>query len=138
MILHKKLDGKFDTMKQGDAQLTPKQRLINRLYSEGWVDCPGLGFPALSQFPTHDLRTFILGQLKNEGGWTRKVDLELAALIFSIPAHEFQVHPQLQFELKRLEAEGLITTQALKSSSEHRAKSDIAIVLTSNKTLQLG
>jgi hypothetical protein len=90
------------------VETTPTQRVIARLYAEGWVDCPNLEFPALSQHPIVDINTFILTQLQMAGGQMRYIDLRLATLIFAIPAHEFQFHPHLQPALNQLVVDGLI------------------------------
>lgn len=108
---------------------TATQRVVARLRSEGWVDCLELDFPALIQHPIPDLPAFILSQIKASGGWMWKEDLQLSALIFSIPAHEFQFHPHLRSALKRLEAEGLIEHQKLCKPSLRGEKLETAVFL---------
>ncbi len=125
-------------MQQKPRQTTPTQRVVTRLSSEGWVDCQDIGLPALSQHPLSDLRAFILNQLQQSGGWMRQIDLQLAALIFSIPAHEFQFHPRLRFMLKRLEAEGLIEVRPLGKAARPGRKPEMAIVLKNRPFARLG
>lgn len=125
-------------MQQNLRQTTPTQRVVTRLASEGWVDCQDLGLPALSQYPISDLRTFILTQLQQSGGWMRKIDLQLAALIFSIPAHEFQFHPQLRFVLKRLEAEDVVEVRPLDGATSPGRKPEMAIVLKTQSVARWG
>ncbi len=113
---------------QSPVQTTPTQRVVERLFSEGWVECHGLGFAALSQSTISDLRSFILAQLHHANGWMWKVDLQLSTLIFSLPAHEFQFHPHLRTTLSQLQAEGLIEFQEV---GEPYGKRETAISLTS-------
>lgn len=122
-------------MADNTAHTTPTQRVIARLYSQGWVDCPDLKFPALRQSPIPELREFILAQLDATGGCMDKVDLQLAALIFSIPAHEFQVHPHLHFTLQQLTEEGLIEIRHLKKPTARGYKTETTIALTSARAL---
>ncbi|PSB07753.1 hypothetical protein C7B76_27545 [filamentous cyanobacterium CCP2] len=90
---------------------TSTDRVIARLRSEGWVDCLSAGFPALSQQPLPDLQQFVLIQLYLREGRISKTDLEMNTLIFSIPAHEFQVHPRLRSALSQLKTKRLIEIQ---------------------------
>ncbi len=57
-----------------------------------------------------------------------KVDLELAALIFSIPGHKFQVYLHLRLILKKLKEEGLIELQRVKklTGRGYKTKTTIA------------
>jgi MinD-like ATPase involved in chromosome partitioning or flagellar assembly len=77
---------------------------VERLQAEGWVECSGLGFPALAQQSLTDLTTFVLEQLQENGGSIGLADLQLATLIFSVPIHQYEVHPHLPSVLKQLEA----------------------------------
>lgn len=95
-------------MLQTQTQSSSTQKVIQRLQAEGWVECPGLGFPALAPQPLSDLRAFVLEQLQESGGRMGLTDLQLGSLIFSVPTHQFEVHPQLPWVLKRLEAEGVV------------------------------
>lgn len=95
-------------MVQEFIPILPTQHVVDRLYAEGWVDCPGVKFAALSQRPLCNIRNFTLAQLQQSDGWMWRQDLELTALIFSITDHEFRVHPHLRPTLKQLEAEEVI------------------------------
>jgi hypothetical protein len=119
-------------MLQNVIQTTATERLVARLRSEGWVDCSHLGFLALSQYPLLDLRTFVLNQLQRQNAWMWKVDLQLATLIFSVPAHEFQFHPHLQSLLKQLQIEGVIQIQERNKPTSRGLKPELAIMLVSN------
>ena len=110
--------------------LTSTDRVILRLRSEGWVDCPGLDFPALSQPPVCDLSKFVLTQL-HDLGWLWQKELQLKSLIFSIPTHEFQVHPHLRQVLAQLEASGLIVLQRIGQPGQSKNKAETAIMLSS-------
>lgn len=104
-------------------------RVARRLQSEGWVQCPGLGFAALCQNQLGDLRTFVLERLQQEDNWLWEVDLQLATLIFSISAHEFQFHPHLETVLKQLENQRIIEIQAFKRPAGQRQQPERAIFL---------
>jgi hypothetical protein len=95
-------------MFQTPAHSQSTQKVMKRLQAEGWVECPGLGFPALAQHLISDLRAFVLDQLHKSGGRIGLADLQLAVLIFSVPTHQYEVHPHLPLMLKRLEAEGML------------------------------
>lgn len=70
---------------------------------------PGVGVSdALTQQPLSDLQAFVLEQLQGSRGQMELTDLQLAVLVFSVPTHQFEVHPHLPFVLKRLEAEGVV------------------------------
>jgi len=124
-------------MQYDTLHTTATQRVIARLYSEGWEDCPELKFPALRQHSLPELRGFILAQLEDAGGWMDKVDLELAALIFSIPGHKFEVHPHLHLTLNRLKEEGLIEFQRAQKLSPTGYKTKTTIALTSAHPLNM-
>ncbi len=124
-------------MQYDTLHTTATQRVTARLYAEGWVDCPELKFPALRQHSLTGLRGFILAQLEDAGGWMDKVDLELAALIFSIPGHKFQVHPYLHLALNRLSEEGLIEFQHAQKLSVTGYKTKTTIALTSAHPLNV-
>jgi len=108
---------------------TPTQRVIARLRSEGWVDCPNVGFPALSQHPLPNLRQFVVERLRHEGAWMWETDLKLATLIFAIPSHEFQFHPHLKGVLEQLEAEQVIKIQEWVKPSLRRHQFEPIILL---------
>lgn len=114
-----------------DQQSIPisTQRVIARLQAEGWVECFDLGFPALSQHAIADIREFILAQLQNAGGWMWLSDLQLSALVFSILTHQFEVHPQMRFMLKRLETERSVEIKQHIACSQRSARSDMAVFL---------
>ncbi|MBD1848984.1 hypothetical protein H6F87_02980 [Cyanobacteria bacterium FACHB-502] len=100
-------------MQQSSLVSTPAQRVVARLRSEGWVGCPGLGFPALWQHSDRtNLRSAVMQQLQQAGQWMWERDLQVAMLVFSIPAHEFQIHPHLKDVLNQLEVEGIIEIRA--------------------------
>lgn len=101
---------------------TPTERVVARLESEGWVKCTDLGFAALCQQPTTDLYTFVLNQLQQADTWLWESDLQLATLIFSIPDHEFQVHPHLKAVLQHLESQGMIEVQKFKTFTRQGEK----------------
>lgn len=107
---------------------TPTQKVVSRLRSEGWIDCPGLEVPALSQYPLSDLRSFVQIQLHRSCGWMWQDDLHLSALIFSVPNHRFEVHPKLPSTLQELESEGVIAFQQAKPPVP-TSKTAIAILL---------
>lgn len=124
-------------MEYDTLHTTATQRVIARLYSEGWVECPELEFPALKERSLAELRGFILAQLDAAGGCMDKVDLELATLIFSISGHKFQVHPHLHLTLKRLKEEGLIEFQRAQKLSAAGNKTETTIALTSARPLNM-
>lgn len=116
-------------MQQQFNPATSTSRVIARLQAEGWVECPRLGFPALGQNPMANMKAFILVQLQNAGGWMSQRDLKLSALIFSVPAHQFEVHPHLQSMLRHLEAEGTIQIRSLHRQTEERTETDAVVRL---------
>jgi len=97
-------------------------KVVERLQAEGWVECPGLGFPALAQHPLSDLRALVLEQLHRSGGQMELVDLQLAVLIFSVPTHRYEIHPQLPWLLQRLKAEGVIEITKARSAGASAAQ----------------
>jgi hypothetical protein len=115
---------------------TPTQKVVSRLRSEGWVDCPGLGIPALSQCQLSDLRSFVQIQLHRSCGWMWQDDLHLSALIFSVPDHRFEVHPKLPSTLQELELDGVITFQRAKPPVL-KNKTVIAVLLKNANALKL-
>jgi hypothetical protein len=117
------------------VETTPTQRVVARLYAEGWFDCPNLGFPALSQYPIADITTFILMQLRTAGGQMRYIDLQLATLIFAIPAHEFQFHPYLQLALNQLVADGLVRYATVHCETSAQREEEMTIVLVPHSML---
>lgn len=116
-------------MLQSSAPTTPTERVVARLESEGWVKCPGLDFEALCQHHLPDLRVFILERLQQEDNCLWEADLQLATLVFSIPAHEFQVHPHLKVILKQLERQGIIEIQEFEKPTRYCEKPERAILL---------
>ncbi len=116
-------------MLQSTIPTTSTERVVARLTSEGWIDCPDLGFPALCQHTLPDLRSFVLDQLQQNDNWAWEVDLQLATLVFSMPAHEFQFHPHLNRVLKQLEADRVIEVQEFEKRSESWVKTERAILL---------
>lgn len=111
------------------AYSPPTDRVVSRLRAEGWVNCLDLEVPALSATPILNLREFVLAQLRAAQGQLWEVDLQLNTLIFSIPAHEFQVHPQLQSVLRQLEAEQLIAVQQLNRPGRLKGRRESVITL---------
>jgi len=103
-------------MLKAPVQMSATQRVVARLFSEEWVNCPNLGFLALCPYPLLNLRQFVLHQLQTQGDWMWVEDLQLAALIFSVPDHEFQIHPHLNAVLKQLELEQAIAIQCLEQT----------------------
>ncbi|MBD1852975.1 hypothetical protein H6F87_23815 [Cyanobacteria bacterium FACHB-502] len=117
-------------MQQSSLVSSPAQRVVARLRSEGWVDCLGFGFPALWQHPARTgLRSVVLQQLQQAGQWMWERDLQVVMLVFSIPAHEFQIHPYLKEVLKQLEGEGIIEIGAIEALSEQGSKTERAVLL---------
>lgn len=117
-------------MKQSFLVSSPAQRVVARLRSEGWVDCPDLGFPALWQHSAReDLRSAVVQQLQQAGQWMRERDLQVAMLVFSISAHEFQIHPHLKEVLKQLEVEGIIEIGAIEPVGGQERKCGHAVLL---------
>lgn len=121
-------------MLQRSVLNSPTRRVVSRLYTEGWVDCPGLDYPALSQYSITDLRQFVLQQLQHLGGWMWLEELRLSTLIFAIPSHEFQFHPHLSATLEQLEAEGLVQLSRLSNPGNRRHQMQVAIVLVNART----
>lgn len=107
---------------------TMTQEVMARLYSEGWVDCPDLRFPALSQVPLSSLREHILAQLQHHEGWMWKQDLEMSILVFSIRDHEFQVHPRLQAILHQLQQDGWIEQKLMPQTRQRGQRNAIALI----------
>jgi len=105
-------------MIQIQTQSQSTQKVVERLQAEGWVKCPGLGFEALAQHPLSDLQAFVLEELQGSGGRMGLADLQLAALIFSVPTHQYEVHPHLSVVLKQLEAAGVIEISRPRSNSK--------------------
>ena len=116
-------------MYQSTISTTSTERVVARLTSEGWIECPDLGFPALCQHALPDLRSFVLDQLQQNDNWGWEVDLQLATLVFSMPAHEFQFHPHFKWVLKQLEAERVIEIREFEQRSGSRVKTERAILL---------
>jgi hypothetical protein len=106
-----------------------QDRCHTPLTSEGWIECPDLGFPALCQHALPDLRSFVLDQLQQNDNWGWEVDLQLATLVFSMPAHEFQFHPHFNRVLKQLEAERVIEVQEFEQRNGCLVKTERAILL---------
>jgi hypothetical protein len=111
------------------ASTTPTERVVARLASEGWVNCPNLGFPALCQQSPLKLREFVLKRLQQAGNRMWEADLQLSVLIFSIPAHEFQIHPHLKAMLQQLEAERVIEIYEQENPTLERRKTAREILL---------
>jgi hypothetical protein len=120
-------------MLQTSIHTTPAERVMARLVAEGWVDCSDLGFPALCQYALPDLQEFVLERLRKNRR-QREIDLQLATLVFSIPAHEFQFHPRLKAVLSQLEAQGMIEIHQAELPNGKPAKFNRRIVL---KTTQV-
>jgi hypothetical protein len=116
-------------MLQSTIPTTSTERVVARLTSEGWIDCPGLGFPALCQHALPDLRSFVLDQLQQNDNWGWEVDLQLTTLVFSIPEHEFQFHPYLDRVLKQLKEERVIEIQEFEKRNGSRVRMERAILL---------
>ncbi len=117
-------------MQQSSLVSSPARRVVARLRSEGWVDCPGLGFPALWQYSDRtNLRSVVVQQLQQVGQWMWERDLQVAMLVFSIPAHEFQIHPYLKEVLKQLEREGIIEIGAIEPAGGQKRQTGRAVLL---------
>lgn len=110
---------------------TPTARVYTRLQADGWVECLNLDFPALQPSYLSDMRQFVLTQLCNTGGWMWESDLNLKALIFSIPSHQFEIHPHLLTTLQQLALEGTIEIKHGSIRSEkHCNTQDTAVFLS--------
>ncbi|MBD3885210.1 hypothetical protein IFO70_26125 [Phormidium tenue FACHB-886] len=116
-------------MLQFSIPATPTERVVARLASEGWVKCPGLGFEALCQHHLPDLRAFVLEQLQHQDNWLCEVDLQLATLVFSVAADEFQFHPHLEAVLRQLESERVIEIQEFEKTTRRQEKPERIILL---------
>jgi len=114
------------------------QKVVQRLQGEGWVECPGLEFPALAQQPLSDLQAFVLEQLRSRGGRMVLMDLRWATLIFSVPKHQYEVHPHLPWALKRLEVEGVIEISKPGSSMARAMQSQEMVQLRAVRYRSLG
>lgn len=118
------------------SSTTPTERVVARLVSEGWVRCSGLEFPALCQASLLPcLRTFVLHQLQQTGNRMWETDLQLEVLVFSIPAHEFQVHPHLEHTLQNLQQEELIELREVETRSPKRPRKERFVSLKATCTL---
>lgn len=122
---------------QNPTSTAPTERLVARLASEGWVECPNLGFPALCQRPSLNLHRLVLEQLIQAGNRLWEVDLQLSALVFAIADHEFQVHPHLPAVLKQLESEHVIEIREQEKPTLRGLKTEREIVLKVLKSSRL-
>lgn len=125
-------------MIQTQTQFQSTQKVVERLQAEGWVKCPDLGFPALAQQLIANLRAFVLDQLRRHGGSLQLVDLQLAALIFSVPTHQYEVHPHLPGVLQQLEAEGEIVFGTLSKPAAQSSGAEITVALRTANIFRLG
>lgn len=124
-------------MQQKSDQTTATERVVARLYAEGWVDCPNIGSPALSEQSIVDMRAFILNQLQQASEWMGKDELALTTLIFSVLDHEFRVHPQFEGVLEQLESDGRIECKRLGGAMNARQKPKFAVALSQYSVAQL-
>lgn len=109
---------------------TPTARVVARLQADGWVECLNLDFPALQPPYLSDLNKFVLTQLHTTDGWMWEHDLKLKALVFSIPSHQFELHPHLPKTLNQLTLEKVIEIKQGVIRSDQKRNADIALVLS--------
>lgn len=62
-------------------------------------------------------------------------DLQLAALIFSVPIHQYEVHPHLSVLLKQLEAEGEIALSRQQEQVARTAQAEVKVRLQAGRDL---
>lgn len=66
------------------------------------------------------------------------MDLRLAALIFSVPTHQYEIHPHLPWVLKRLEVEGAISVVTLSTPVAQLSRAEAMVMLRTASTSRLG
>lgn len=116
-------------MVQQAVSASPTQRVVARLRTEGWVDCPRLKYQALGPPQLADIRTYILKRLQQMGSWLWYTDLQQTALIFSVRGHYFEVHPHFYPTLNQLVEEGLVEVRLHAESSTQGVKLEQAVFL---------